>query len=235
MDKQFNKLNNPNLFIEYLNNNLDTQLNDFLSNLKLIAEVYIFSGVIRNFILNFRKIRDLDLVISCDKVVFEIFIEKYKYRKNSFGGYKILFENKSIDLWYLEDTWAIKNNLIYPKLFLNESLPETSFFNFSAVIFDVKSKEFIYNNKFRDFIQSKNLDIVLENNPLPQLCIVNIIYYKRNYLLDLSENTMKYYLKYFNDFDEEQYNLIQLKHFSEVIYEYGLLKTYYRIFIEEVY
>lgn len=116
--------------------------------------------------------------------------------------------------------------MVWPKLFNNEVLPETSFFNFSAVIFDLKLNEFVYDEKFIQFIKNKNLDIVLESNPLPQLCIVNIIYYKINYHLILSENTINYYLKNFSYYNENEYNKIQLKHFNKVIFEYGLLKTY---------
>ncbi len=237
MAREFhNKLRNGELFLKHLNNILDPAVLDWLNVLKDASKTYIFSGIIRDYFLD-RKVmpRDLDLVIgsSCSTCIEEI-AEKYPHRRNSYGGYKFFIDKTTIDVWLLDNTWALTNNKLQEKfLFRDLELVGSSFFNFSSVLFSLSDCSFQYNRNFIDFLDSHTIDIVLEENPLPQLCVVNILYYKRKLMCSVSERIKEYYLRNFPCFSEEDYDAIQVKHFGQVECSYELLKGYYTQFEKE--
>ena len=85
------------------------------------------------------------------------------YKRNSFKGIKIKDKNGLIiDAWILHDTWGIKNKGI--KNPTPESLLQTVFFNFSAIAYDLRNRKFIYDNTFVDFLKTRIIDIVYEEN-----------------------------------------------------------------------
>lgn len=221
----------PKKFTEYLENKIGAEVYSFLRELSSFSDVLIFSGIIRNFFLKYKgDIRDFDIVINTDEILIEKFLKKFGYKKNSFGGYKIQIRSLKIDIWHIETTWAYSKQKIGLELFKHYSLPDTAFFNFSSVVFDFKNQEFISSLSFERFLETKEIDLVLEENPMPQLCIVNTIYYKQKYRLSVSRRLQQYCLFHFNEYSEEQYQNIQLKHFNEVKYPYIYIKEYLNIF-----
>lgn len=239
MDKKLYKIPDINSkskdFIEYLNREIGTQASFFLNELTAFSEVLVFSGVIRNYFLKYKgQIRDLDLVVSCDDCKVEDFLNNFNYKKNSFGGYKISLGSLNIDLWQIEKTWAYTNHKVELQLFKDYNLPNTTFFNFSSIIFDLNKEKFIYNASFKNFLETKEIDLVLDRNPMPELCIVNTIYYKEKFRLKVSDKLKHYFLSHFNEYDEDQLCDIQIKHFDEVKYSYEYLKTYLNIFNKQI-
>lgn len=230
---------NPELesknFKEYLERFLSAPVFNFLEEISERTEIIIFSGVIRNYFLKYKgPIRDLDIVLfAIDKETLET-ISLYNPKQNSFGGFKLNIDSLDIDLWELKNTWAIKNDKVNPELFEELNLPNTAFFNFSSVIYNYNHQKFIYNNDFEKFLKTKELDLVLEENPLPQLCLINTIYYKEKFHLNIAPNLKKYFVINFDKFVEKEFSEIQLKHFGDIKYSYPFLKTYYRIFSEEL-
>lgn len=219
-------------FLKYLDSKIDNDTKHFLDVISDHCEVLIFSGIIRNFFIKHKgEIRDLDLVLSrVDNSKIDSFFSDYTFRKNSFGGYKVKINNLPIDIWELASTWALNNAKVELGLFNDYNLPNTVFFNFSAVAFNYNTKKFIASDSFMKFLETKEIDLVLEENPLPQLCIVNTIHYKVKFELEISSNLKKYYSSNFNDFSNEDYENIQLKHFNKILYPYNYLKTWAIIF-----
>lgn len=240
MDKKFDisyLKNHSDNFIKYLSDKLSLDVKYFLNHLLSHGEVIIFSGVIRNYFLNYQgEVRDLDLVIKLpEDIDIESILNIYNYKRNSFNGFKININNTNVDLWEIENTWALKTNKVELELFDIYALPNTSFFNFSSVIFRLNYTEFIANKDFFNFIESKEIDLVLTSNPLPQLCIVNTIYYHKKYQLKISNNLKTYFINNFNLFNENQYNQVQIKHFDEIIFNYTQLLMYYKSFKKEMF
>lgn len=218
-------------FLAYLENKVGTQVNSFLHDLSTFSDVLIFSGVIRNYFIKYKgELRDFDIVVNSDHDRVEKFLSRYEYQHNSFGGYKITIDALKIDLWYIEQTWAYTNHKLIPDLFKAYNLPNTAFFNFSSVVFDYNKHLFILNSNFKHFLRTKEIDLVLEDNPLPQLCIVNTVYYKQKFKFKISERLQAYCIEHFNDYTESDFEKIQIKHFSEVKYPYLYLKVYMSIF-----
>lgn len=219
-------------FLKYLDSKIDNETKHFIDLISNHCEVLIFSGVIRNFFIKHKgELRDLDLVLNrIDNPRIADFFSKYTFRKNSFGGYKVEINNLPIDIWELDSTWALNNSKVELELFNDYNLPNTVFFNFSAVAFNYNTKKFIASDSFIKFLETKEIDLVLEDNPLPALCIVNTIHYKVKYQLEISTNLKKYYAKNFDTFSQKDYENIQIKHFKKILYPYNYLKTWFNIF-----
>lgn len=226
-------LNNKNqTFIEYFHTVINNRVEMFISELNVENKTYLFSGILRNFFLSiYEEPRDLDIVLSRKYLNSDIttLLKKYgEFKINSFGGYKITIKGLKIDIWYIEDTWAIKNDLIDVNMFNNieNAVLHSTFFNFSSILFDFKNKAFIYNSIFLNFLKNKTIDIVLENNPSEVLCVVNIVYYAEKYKLNISNKTKEYFIDKFPVYSTDQFDKIQLKHFGRILYDYSELAKF---------
>ncbi len=211
-------------FMEYLKKSFDKSIIDLLEDFSKKTNVFIFSGVIRNFFLNINDNRDLDIVLE-SPIEMEDFLTKTNFKLNSFGGYKIQFENTNIDLWFLDNTWSLKNHQLTLNFQLDRYIPQTAFFNFSAVMFSYNRKEFIYTIHFLRFLRDKKLEMVYAPNPNNALCIVNTFYYSDKFKMKIGDK-LKGHIKRISTTNLEQTIDVQKKHFGKVIYTITDLKTH---------
>lgn len=173
-------------FFDYLMGSVLSENARFLlDTLMQRTDVYIFSGVIRNFLLGFTENRDMDIVVAdLEAVSFDYpELRDCRVSRNSFGGYKAVIDGIYIDIWSLETTWGIQIKGMRRNPY---SLIKTAFFNFSAIVFDLKKKRFIYDEGFCSFLRTRTMDVVLPENPNIALCILNTIYYAKKYKFPLS-------------------------------------------------
>lgn len=204
------------LFLEYLKSNLDDDIWGLLCDLSQYTDVYIFSGIIRNFFLKKTEFRDLDLIINKTIDVEKILkLLNIKFRLNSFGGYKLNINNINIDLWYLEDTWALKQQGTID-FELYKYIPSTAFFNFSAIIYSLREKQFYCKNHFLSFLRERKINYVYKPNANYALCIINSFYYSEKYNLKLAVKLKSYLTQLHRK--KLDYAEIQLKHFGEILY-----------------
>lgn len=191
------------------------------------TDSYIFGGVIVDFLNRDSNHRDVDIVVdSLTKNHLEE-LKKYQIQKNSFGGYKIKIDNLNIDLWLLKKTWAIKRNN-YLNFDLFKILPSTSFFNSTAIIYSNKEKKMYFKDSFKQFIENKRIEIIFEDNPYPELCIVKSYqYYLKKYKLSLQLE--EYIVKNF-PIRQSLLEPIQIKHYGYTKYPIeDLCKFYIKI------
>ncbi|AIL47808.1 N-6 DNA methylase [Elizabethkingia anophelis] len=238
MDKELTSIEidqKAKYFWKYLESISQEEVIKFIEQLSAFSHVFIFSGIIRNFFLDVKEnARDIDIVYQGDDNELYAFLENYKYTINSFNGYKVVFGSFTVDLWKLDSTWAIKNSKLEIELFNQYVLPDSTFFNFSSIIYDYFNEKFIYTDKFIEFVNSKTLDLVLEENPLPQLCIINTLYYKEKFGLKISEELKLFCVTNFKKFNKEDYDIIQLKHFNEIKYSYLFIEEHVEIFKNKI-
>lgn len=137
--------------------------------------VYVLSGVIRDFLTgNYDGSRDFDIVLRHGNFRdYEImrFLRKSERNKNSFGGVKIRHFNEIVDIWKMSDTWGLKKQNLE---LTPESLINTVFFNFSAIVYDFNNRKFIFDDRFCRFLQTHTMDVVYPENPNIPLCLANI-------------------------------------------------------------
>jgi len=190
--------------------------------LEKYSDVYFFSGVIRDFFLNKNKIRDIDIVLSRKCPIEEIFADSV-ISKNSFGGYKIITTSITIDIWYLNESWAFKHQRTLD-FELEKQIASTAFFNFSAVIFDLKNKNFNHTIHFLRFLRDKEIDIVFQPNQNTKLCVVNTLYYADKFNLKISSKLKKYLTQIYRG-DLSEFSNVQIKHFGKVLYSDATIKN----------
>ena len=189
----------PTGFLEYIKRNVSVEVYDFLLRLSEITDVYIFSGVIRNFFLQKEEIRDLDIVIKDDVDIESVVNNSISLKHNSFGGYKINMSEINIDLWTLEKTWAVQ----YQKRLelddevdnLHRFIPSTAFFNFSAILFSLNEKKFYYKNDFLSFLSNREINYVYIPNANYSLCVVNSLYYADKYKLKIADKLKRFLIQ----------------------------------------
>lgn len=89
---------------------LDSDSWNLLTLISKQTNVYVFSGVIRNFLLGYLENRDLDIVIDNidDISIPRKYLNKIDYKRNSFGGYKLKVGKIVVDTWDLNNTWGIQ-------------------------------------------------------------------------------------------------------------------------------
>ncbi len=203
-------------FKSHLEKTLDKSVFDLLDTLSHTSQVYIFSGIIRNYFLKVEDYRDIDIFIE-GKIDIERVIKKFKYRKNSFGGYKITVGKTNIDLWFLHDTWALNNSQGAFEFELAKYIPNTAFFNFSSIMFSFNESKFYYTKYFTRFLRDKKIDLVYKPNANYALCVVNSFYYSDKFKLKLT-NKLKSHLKILHKVNADKYEETQVKHFGKVYY-----------------
>lgn len=199
-----------------------------LKKLASEAEVYILCGVIRDYFLGKHGVlRDLDLVIKRGVKINDYrkyLLDNYTTIKlNSFKGVKLISPTgPNVDLWQLENTWGIRHKGI--KSPTPEELINTVFFNFSAITYDFNNRKFIFNHHFVDFLKTRVIDIVYEENPNIPLCLFNIFYYSKTLDLDISSQVRKWIrtnLSRIINFDNVQKKHLGAIHYkNEEIFEY---------------
>ena len=214
-------------FSDYLNDSVFTSRAEksLIEHILANGDACIFGGVIRDFILD-RDAgvhRDVDLVIYKIDTQLEKYLHRYLIKKNRFGGYKLYINDKSYDLWTLNDTWALRQ---YSKTRHSlKILPHTSFFNVNAIIFSLCHNKFFMHKKFRQSIEDKVLDIVYEGNPCPELCIIKTFQHVNELGMSISQRVVDYLNRWFNDVKEKLID-IQVSHFGHIRYSIEELERF---------
>lgn len=217
-------LHREKLFKTFMSKMLSQETNDVLNEIAKDNEVFVLSGIIRDFLTgNTDNIRDIDFVIRKRiKINLPIsFLRKFVININSFGGLKLKSDVLTIDVWYMDDSWGLKKKKLNST---PNALIDTVFFNFSNIIFDYKNEKFIFGDFFLRFLESHIMDIVYDENPNIPLCIINTLYYKRKYDYKISKRLSSWILFHF-DRSYDFYN-VQLAHFGKVLYSNKEINTF---------
>lgn len=134
--------------------NIESGLEYFFNPIFDITDcpVYLLGGALKNFLLNKSEIpKDLDFVLLTEDLsIISSFISnnEFKYTKNSFGGYKISFNNTIIDIWITNDLYkAIK-------------------FNTDGLFYDIQNKILLPFGCIES-LETKKLEIINNKNTHP--------------------------------------------------------------------
>lgn len=202
-------------FRQHLEKTLSRNILDLFNQLSERCDVYVFSGVIRNYFLKITDNRDIDIIYD-GEIEIETYFKDFKWRKNSYGGYKVSIDDLSLDIWQLQNTWALH----YQGTFdfdLAKFIPQTSFFNFSSIVFWYNENKFIFTVHFERFLRDKEIELAFAPNANVGLCIVNSLYYSDKLKMRLGHKLVKYvkqkYARGSNDYEK-----VQLEHFGMILY-----------------
>lgn len=119
--------------------------------------------------------RDVDIVVDGVSVDdLESVFRASVVRRTRFGGLQLRVDSWMFDIWPLAETWALRERLI-PQSGAS-ALPRSTFLNVEAVAVEIQVSpgrpRALYARGFFEGIASRTLDINLEANPHPTLCIV---------------------------------------------------------------
>lgn len=162
-----------------------------LNNLSSEGDLLLFGGTVRDFLLNDDNAipRDIDIVVDTTNEDLSCYFEKCNFTRNRFGGYKVTADGMTLDIWNLHSTWAFKNCLVTEQN--QESLPSTVFLNFDSIVYNMNKGSY-FENGFLQGVERRMLDIVLEDNPFPDLNVIRALVLKRKYNLLLSRRLRDY-------------------------------------------
>lgn len=138
------------------------------------GDLYLFGGVLRDLALLGGKSfnSDIDLVVEGDWQSCTKYLDHLGARRNKFGGYRLEVAGWDVDIWNARETWAIKQGLVpYRGI---ASLTETTVLNWDAVLMNWRTRALVFRDRYLDEIQSRTLDIVLEQNPDPSGMAVRV-------------------------------------------------------------
>lgn len=209
------------LFVDGILN--ENQARELVNCVSEQVPLYVFSGIIRNFLLGYLNNRDLDFVAE-DMHKLTIprdLLRGVLIRKNKFNGYKIETKGLTIDCWDMERTWGIMQEGMKSTVY---SLLNTAFFNFSAIAYDYSKRRFLISDDFCRFYNTHTMEVVYTKNPRIETCIVNALYYADEYGFFIGSSLRKWIVKnYREDYD---YCSAQLSRFQRVIYSKEMLKAF---------
>jgi len=184
----------------------------------------IFGGVLRDLISpgRFSGIRDVDLVVadvSCEDLegAFSGFVE----RRTRFGGVHLKIAGWPFDVWPLRETWAFRQLSIGGGHF--EDLPRTTFLNAEAVAAELITnpgrKRRVFDNGFYESISRQKLEINLEENPYPALCVARSLITAWRLRFSLGKRLARYIESYSQKIPLEELVEVQRSHYGYVVCE----------------
>ena len=186
---------------------------DFLcSNYKVI----VFGGFVRDYLFKGEyNYRDVDIVVDIKSDILKTAIKKYIEKAiisvNRFNGYKIQFENVSVDLWALEDTWAIKH-----KFFGKEQLLDTVYLNIDAYAYDLSTNTYIDNCNIKP--KPTEIDIRFAINPNENLNLIRCLVLSKKYKLQISTLLQKKLIHFVNAHGNNNIiETLQIEHYGKII------------------
>lgn len=181
------------------------------------TNVYVFSGVIRDYFLQRRQnLRDIDLVIEKEVdwlAIYRKYRHDIKVKINSYGGFKVYIRDLCADVWTMQRTWGLVHKGVAAT---PHNLIRTAFFNFSAIAYSLNRRRFYIHKAFAQFIESREIGILYKENPNVPLCIVNSLYYYKELGMMLSVELCRWVAAHYSMFDD--YDTPQLAHWGVVRY-----------------
>ncbi len=198
---------------------------------------FLCGGAARDILLshNYNPIipRDLDIVLKYADLnkLSDSFVNSVK-RWNCYGGVAIQIKDLSLDLWRLSETWASKKKYVEVKGFVD--FPKTTFLDIDSVavqLFKGKGqKRKIYSKGFFEAILKKTIEINLEDNPNPAMCIVRSLRIANKFKFAIGPRLARYMISYTNQIEiEELAEIYQRRYASACVTTEKLYNCFKRI------
>lgn len=144
------------------------QVNQLLSDVSQLGDCAIFGGMLRDLALvggrGFSS--DIDVVLAdSDAIQLEQWLcqQKLAFQRNRYGGFAIRLDKWLMDIWALQDTWALQQQSVVAPTF--DALLQTTFFSWDAIVYDCSAKQLLCAPNYFDALQQGVVDMNFEPNP----------------------------------------------------------------------
>ena len=175
--------------------------------------------------------RDIDIVVTdVNSDLLKKMFHSIIVRETRFGGLKLDHGGWQFDIWPLDSTWAFQSPQSVNPTF--SMLPSTTFLNLEAVAVDIwgdsVSSRTIYSGDDRFFkgIQSKTLEVNLEDNPFPSLCVVRSFMMARSTGFSLGPHLIDYISHHAPLISNAELEEVQQKHYGVICCEVSHLRRW---------
>lgn len=187
------------------------------------VSLYVFSGVIRNFLLGYLTNRDIDFVaLDSQKINIPLsLLRPVTIRKNKFDGYKLTTGGLTIDCWDVKKTWGVLQEGMRNNAY---SLLNTAFFNFSSIVYDYNNRHFLISDDFCRFYSTHIMEVVYEKNPRVDTCIINALYYADSFGFTIGKSLRKWVVKNFRE--DLDFVGAQISRFQNIVYSDEMIKAF---------
>ncbi|SES62166.1 hypothetical protein SAMN05216389_10190 [Oceanobacillus limi] len=187
------------------------QAMSFIKTLEAEGDLILFGGSVREYLDHeYNEVpRDFDFVINTNKDISNL-VETFElpYTKNKFGGLKIYLDGLKFDIWRIDETWAFKERkIVFGDI---SDLRKTVFLNVDALFYNLNNC-LLYDEDFSKAMNKSMLDIVLEDNPFPELNIARAFRLKYKYNLDFSKELYSFLEEWLKKFDDIAEALTELR------------------------
>ena len=160
---------------------------------------YIIGGYFRDFLMK-KEPRDIDMLVETShSFLLEILHKKnIPYTVNRHKGIKVKLEEKSLDIWTVENNWAFKEKLItFKEDDKLNSIAKGCFYNYDALVINLR--DYSYNLRYyKKFVDSKVLDIFYSSteymnlNETVEANVLRALYLKKIHNVSFSDRTRRY-------------------------------------------
>lgn len=198
---------------DYLKYNKDFA--NLINNIIRKYNVYVFGGFVRDYLYEYKSnFRDIDIVVDLDaglldKKIFS-YIPKNNISINQFDGYKLNLNNKIIDIWAIDKTWAIRKGF-----FSKKELLKTVYLNIDAYAYDITNRCFLDN--CNEIKKPRKIDICFELNPNEELNLARSLVLSRKYNIMISDRIKGKLLELLNSNEKKKkFLLSQISHYGKV-------------------
>jgi len=183
--------------------------------------IYVFGGTLRDLLALAPSTvpRDLDLVVAgTTRQSLESVFERELVRVNRFGGLHLVTHKLPVDMWTLDSTWAFRERLVHGSDF--SDLPRTTFLNVEAIAAEFHTRpgraRTLYTRGFFRGIQERQVEINLEDNPYPALCIVRSLLTAQRLRFSLGPRLVRFIMHHARRIPIEELEAIQRSHYGRI-------------------
>jgi hypothetical protein len=198
----------------------DSPINKFLLTAQLQRlPAFLFGGTLRDLLAFGALPRDLDIVVRASNLEkFAGDFKRYLVRQTRFGGMHFVVDGWHFDVWPLRETWAFRKGLVTPRIF--STLPLTTFLNVEAVAAELRlgptGSRKLFEAGFFEAMSTQTVEINLEENPFPDLCIVRSLLTAARLGFDIGPKLAKYLVSRSEGMTVANLGEVQLRHYGEI-------------------
>jgi hypothetical protein len=185
-------------------------------------EAAIFGGVIRDLVVSEGRceLRDIDIVVkNTSSAELQELCAPWIQRTTRFGGLHLRIAKWPVDIWRIEDTWALKN-ATEPVSF--DQLPRTTFLTTESVAVSLRAsagtERRIYAGGFFESILSRVIAINHQDNPYPELCVVRSLVTAHRLKMAIAPDLCEYLVRTGHGMSNDDLEAIQADHYGRVRY-----------------
>jgi hypothetical protein len=187
--------------------------------------VHVVGGALRNLLLDRpnSEPRDLDIIVeNCSAKSFKSLFCDLAISTTSFGGLRLQYPRglarRMIDIWRIEETWAIKRFHKEPTI---DSFLGTPFLNIDAVTAEASHESpnrwHVRGAEFFRAIIEKTLRINFEPNPYPLVCALRTVSLAMKYQFRLETELARFTLTQLKRSTAQERKMAQFLHYGKVL------------------